>query len=153
MTYENPEHLSINPYFAEKLLSAYEISQLITVKLLIVNADGDILVIRRSQTDPTRPLSWDLPGGHVTTGENAVDAIIRETAEEIGVSIRLPELYDVLPAATADRATTIMFKTVTDGVLDIALGDEHDQFRWISSEDFMELDLPTKYKESYDKYR
>ena len=34
-------------------------------KAVLVRADGKILALRRSKTDPARPLTWDLPGGDV----------------------------------------------------------------------------------------
>jgi 8-oxo-dGTP diphosphatase len=46
--------------------------------------DGRLLVVRRRDSG-----SWELPGGRVDVGESAVDAAIRETAEESGVVLRV----------------------------------------------------------------
>src|SRR5687768_6706749 len=43
---------------------------------------GRLLVVRRCDSG-----SWELPGGRVDIGESAVDAAVRETAEEAGVRV------------------------------------------------------------------
>jgi ADP-ribose pyrophosphatase YjhB (NUDIX family) len=51
------------------------------VRGLVVNADGQILLIKHSYVN-----GWHLPGGGVETGETLCDALTRELAEEGGVS-------------------------------------------------------------------
>ena len=43
---------------------------------------GQLLLVRRCDSG-----CWELPGGRVDVGENAVDAAVRETAEEAGVQV------------------------------------------------------------------
>jgi 8-oxo-dGTP diphosphatase len=43
---------------------------------------GRLLLVRRCDSG-----TWELPGGRVDVGENAVDAAVRETAEEAGVRV------------------------------------------------------------------
>ena len=47
---------------------------------------GRLLLVRRCDSG-----SWELPGGRVDIGENAVDAAVRETAEEAGVDVVITE--------------------------------------------------------------
>jgi 8-oxo-dGTP pyrophosphatase MutT (NUDIX family) len=44
--------------------------------------EGRLLLVRRCDTG-----GWELPGGRVDVGESAVDAAVRETAEEAGVQV------------------------------------------------------------------
>jgi 8-oxo-dGTP pyrophosphatase MutT (NUDIX family) len=46
--------------------------------------DGRLLVVRRCDSG-----TWELPGGRVDVGEGAIDAVIREVAEESGVVIQV----------------------------------------------------------------
>jgi 8-oxo-dGTP diphosphatase len=43
---------------------------------------GRLLLVRRCDTG-----AWELPGGRVDVGESAVEAAVRETAEEAGVQV------------------------------------------------------------------
>ena len=48
---------------------------------------GRLLLVRRCDSG-----AWELPGGRVDVGENAVGTAVRETAEEAGVSVRVTGL-------------------------------------------------------------
>ena len=45
---------------------------------------GRLLLVRRCDSG-----TWELPGGRVDVGETAVEAAVRETAEEAGVTVRI----------------------------------------------------------------
>jgi 8-oxo-dGTP diphosphatase len=52
---------------------------------------GQVLLVRRLDTG-----DWELPGGRVEPGESAVDALVREVAEETGLVVdvqRIAGLY------------------------------------------------------------
>ncbi|HEV2779964.1 MAG TPA: NUDIX domain-containing protein [Actinophytocola sp.] len=51
---------------------------------------GRLLLARRADTG-----NWELPGGKVEPGESAVDAVVREVAEETGVTIEVTGLSGV----------------------------------------------------------
>ena len=53
----------------------------------IMNEKGELLFQKRAPSKPINPNKWSRTGGHVDAGENPIDAIQRETKEEIGVSI------------------------------------------------------------------
>jgi 8-oxo-dGTP pyrophosphatase MutT (NUDIX family) len=106
-------------------------------KVLILNDKGELLLLRRSQTDTRRPGQWDFPGGNVDQGEDLLAAAIRETDEEAGIAIKNPKvvyahseplLPDVLP-------TWIFFAEKVAGRPDVRLSLEHDNFKWVALAD------------------
>ena len=60
---------------------------LITVAV-IMNSKKQVLITRRSETKKTAPLKWDLTGGGTRAGETTLQAICRETLEEIGMKFK-----------------------------------------------------------------
>ena len=67
-----------------------------SVHVWIVAPDGRILLQRRSLKKENHPGMWDVSSaGHLSAGENAIDAAIRETAEEIGMQLREEELEPI----------------------------------------------------------
>ena len=62
---------------------------------LIVGGDGRVLISQR-RADQMLPLQWEFPGGKVEPGEPPVAALARELAEELGVTVEVGRIWDVL---------------------------------------------------------
>jgi len=57
------------------------------VKVIIYRPQGEILLQQRSASRSESPLLWDLSAtGHVDAGETYLEAALRETAEEVGIT-------------------------------------------------------------------
>ena len=62
---------------------------------LIVGDDGRMLITQR-RADQALGGRWEFPGGKVEPGEAPVDALVRELREEIGVTVSVGRIWDVL---------------------------------------------------------
>jgi ADP-ribose pyrophosphatase YjhB (NUDIX family) len=58
-----------------------------SVNVVVTNADGDLLMIRRSDND-----NWAVPGGAIDLGESIPAAAVRETLEETGITCEVTGL-------------------------------------------------------------
>jgi 8-oxo-dGTP diphosphatase len=56
---------------------------------------GRVLITQR-RADQTLGLQWEFPGGKVEPGEAPVTALARELGEEIGVTVEVGRIWDVL---------------------------------------------------------
>jgi 8-oxo-dGTP diphosphatase len=126
---------------------------LVTQKIIVINNEGKILALRRSATDPAKPLSWDLPGGLVDAGENIVEGILREVSEEAGIKVERPKLLDVFDYTSEQGTYLICIGYVARAITsDVILSYEHDQYEWITKEELLKRDMKMHIKELVKKF-
>ena len=53
----------------------------------LIDADGRVLIAQRPEGKPLAGL-WEFPGGKVEADETPEDTLIRELAEELGITVR-----------------------------------------------------------------
>ena len=67
-----------------------------TIHLWLYTNDHKILLQQRSHRKPIHPLLWDVSvAGHVDSGEHLIEALVRETKEEIGLAIKPQSLKKI----------------------------------------------------------
>jgi len=123
----------------------------VVAKLFVENAKGELLVIRRSQTAPRRPLEWDLPGGWVELDEAPNEAAIRELCEETGIiTKRITSLCTATEERDDETITRHYFiaKTEHDQVV---LSFEHDAFEWVSRDNFVDYMRYQPHLDAFEK--
>lgn len=103
----------------------------VTARAVLLSQEGQMLIVRRSPTDPLHPGTWDIPGGQSEPGEDPMTTAIREAKEEVGLQLSDPKLI----FATSDMRgecskTWVFFAQAVDPKL-VVLGDEHDELKWV----------------------
>lgn len=63
---------------------------------VVVNNESKILMVKRTDNG-----LWSLPGGYMSLGENAAQAVIREVGEEAGLEIEVERLMGILSPVQA----------------------------------------------------
>jgi 8-oxo-dGTP diphosphatase len=85
----------------------------------LIVRDARILITQRGpvQKQPELALKWEFPGGKVEPGEAPVDALVRELREEIGVTVSVGRIWDVLfhPYPAFDLVMLVYACTILDG--------------------------------------
>lgn len=91
----------------------------------------DILLAHRSEDRCSYPGTWSFPGGHVEHGETFEEALVRELAEEIGVSAT--SWRGLNSFKYVDGEATFHFYAVDKWQgQPINLGHEHREIRWVN---------------------
>jgi 8-oxo-dGTP diphosphatase len=73
----------------------------VLVVAALIERDGQILATQRRADQPL-PLLWEFPGGKIEPGESPTQALEREIEEELGCSIAVGEVEDVVYFAYDD---------------------------------------------------
>ena len=63
----------------------------LVVHVWIRNSEGEYLISQRSADRPMYPLKWECVGGSVIKGEDSLSGALRETEEEVGVTLSRDE--------------------------------------------------------------
>jgi 8-oxo-dGTP pyrophosphatase MutT (NUDIX family) len=108
---------------------------------LIVDAEGRLLLLKRSDND-----CWGIPGGGVEPGEFVEAAARREAREETGLELGEmalfgvfsgPELYYVYP--NGDETYNVIITYITHQAHGaVRINDEHTDWRWFTPADIPE---------------
>jgi len=69
--------------------------RVIVVAGLVVDDTGRVLLTQR-RADQDLPLEWEFPGGKIESGEAPTTALIRELQEELGITVSVGRVWDVL---------------------------------------------------------
>ena len=111
------------------------------VKVLLRNAEGRYLFLRRSQEmDHGGEQVWDIPGGRIEPSEPLVDALVREVKEETGLllnpNIELIAAQDIFVTAKDLHVIRLTYIGSAEGL--ITLSDEHDASSWMSKTEILQ---------------
>lgn len=105
----------------------------------LIERDGQILVSQR-RADQSLPLSWEFPGGKIEPGESPTQALQREIEEELGCSITVGEVEDVVFYAyeTFDLIMPVYWARLSAGT---PQARQVAQVAWVSPQDLISLAL------------
>ena len=100
-------------------------------KVVVFDASGKVLSLKRSGTHPVYPHDIDLPGGIVDGGETLEQAAVRELHEETGHA--LPE--GALRLVRVERAHWGVVQHLFTAMLDacepaVRISWEHESYEW-----------------------
>ena len=96
-----------------------------------IEDEGKILLLRRALTMAYQPGCWDLPGGHLAVSETFEECLVREVAEETGLSVAIHGLAGI--NRTPGPYVQILYHCRMIGeAREIALQPhEHEEWRWV----------------------
>ncbi|MEI7688713.1 MAG: NUDIX domain-containing protein [Candidatus Nomurabacteria bacterium] len=110
----------------------------------MVFIDGKIIVIRRDNNTKIFPLRIDLPGGGREKGESPFETFKRELKEELSIDINEEDILFAYLYGDETYKEHLAYFMVTKNLNIkkeyVVLGNEGLEFKFISPEEFIDLD-------------
>ena len=104
---------------------------LLVAACALIDADGRVLIAQRPQGKAMAGL-WEFPGGKVEAGERPEQTLIRELAEELGITVQEPCLAPLTFASHAYDDFHLLMPLYAcrrwDGVV---TAREHTRLAWV----------------------
>lgn len=107
----------------------------------ILNSDKKIWIPRRHFKKELFPLCLDASvGGHVSTGENYIDAFKREVLEELNMNINLYSYYPVMKLTPHDHNTSAFMWVYIIQSDEVPAYNKNDfiEYFWVSPKEFFD---------------
>ena len=125
------------------------------VKVIIYNAQGNVLVLKRNIDTPVFPGMWDLPGGKIEFGENFQTAITREISEEVKLNTDpMPHPVFGWTGIAYNKDTQffgyLFIAKYVSG--DVVLSPEHTDYKWVNRQEAENLDMHQDFKDIICKF-
>lgn len=111
---------------------------------LLLKKDSKVLFLRRYNTGWNDGF-YTLPAGHLDGNESVIDAMLRESSEEIGITINPSDLKVIHVCHHSDDKEYIDFYLTTDswqGEPEISEPDKCDELRWYDTDNLPKNILP-----------
>lgn len=116
--------------------------------VIYINEAGQVLMLKRSETDDFEPGKWGFPGGKVMQGETTEAGALREFSEEIGESLSGAERLG--EEVNEDESLTIYF-AATGSLPAPGVTPEHEKGEYVDIEALDSLPVIKGQNERFKK--
>ena len=123
----------------------------LTVRGVIKNSDGEILIVKRHPKSRTDPEMWELPGGKVEMGEHFADALVREIKEETDLDVEVGDFCEAVQNDYSHKRTVQLMMYLEDAKGNEKISEEHTGFMWASLEKIKTLEISTSLEKLLKK--
>lgn len=123
----------------------------LTVRGIIKNGNGEILILKRHPKSRTDPEMWELPGGKVEAGEYFDDALVREIKEETNLDVEIGDFAEAVQNDYSHKRTVQLIMYLDNVKGDVKISDEHVGWMWADLEKIKTLEISTSLQKVLKK--
>ena len=123
----------------------------LTMRSVVKNEEGKILVLRRHPNSKTNPHKWELPGGKIEKGEFFDEALIREVKEETNLDVKVGDFCEAVQDDYPHKRTVQLIMYSKDISGEVKISDEHDDWMWADINEIKTLDITPSLEKIIEK--
>lgn len=129
---------------------------MLVVRCMIINADGDVLIARRSDNDSHKAGYWEFPGGKLDEGQDLNTALKREVKEETGLTLNTVSNVSYIESEMIDSgkynglAYVVIVAKGNVKETKVSLSDEHSDYKWVNPKMIPDLNYKKHVKKSLE---
>lgn len=129
----------------------------LATKAFVVH-DDKVLILREASTNPdgTNEGSYDIPGGRLHPGEQVIDTLLREIAEETGLEVAIKHPFthgEWRPMVRGEQWQIIAFFFICESASNtVTLSEEHDSYEWIDPKEYANYPIIDNLKSVFETY-
>lgn len=125
----------------------------LSVHVWVLNSKGEILIQKRNDNLKRNPGKWAFTGGIVDTGETSISGAIRETKEELGISIDIDKIELLLSFKREHGFVDVWLIKDDIDIKDVVLQEkEVSKIKWVSIEELKHLIDTEQFVKSVELY-
>lgn len=124
----------------------------LSIKVVILDANGRCLLLKRSMSSKANAGKWDLPGGKINIGERFDEALLREVAEETGLTIALQEVAGIAESESPSNRIAYLILEGRPKSGELLLSREHDDCAWVDLRELPAMDLCEQFRSFAREY-
>lgn len=145
------KRFSVQIINVENILINMTLSYGLTVRGIIKNEDGAILIVKRHPKSRTDPEMWELPGGKVEEGEFFADALVREIKEETDLDCEVGDFAEAVQNDYMHKRTVQLMMYLENVEGEVKISAEHTDWMWAGLDEIASLEISTSLKKVLEK--
>jgi molecular chaperone GrpE len=107
----------------------------LTLKAVVLNDKGEVLILKRVKKEKTHGGKFDLPGGHLEKGETAEEGVKREVKEETGLNVEVSDVFMINEYPKKDelfdKIKALRFIAFSEDKKIVLNKEEHNEHFWL----------------------
>ncbi len=123
----------------------------LTMRGIVKNSEGEILILRRHPKSKTNPHKWELPGGKIEKCEYFDEAFIREIKEETDLDVKVGDFCEAVQDDYVHKRTVQLIMYAKDVTGEVKISDEHDDWMWASLDEIKSLEITSSLEKIIKK--
>jgi ADP-ribose pyrophosphatase YjhB (NUDIX family) len=135
-----------------QLKRLYPDQPIVGIGVVLVH-NGKLVLIKRGN-DPGRG-KWSIPGGLVELGEQIESAVIREANEETCLTVKNPQIVDVVDNVERDAEGKVKYHyVIVDYLVEVVCGDiaaasDAEELRWVPFDEVESYVLTSSFRQFF----